>query len=75
MAEKTYVIVPTSEITEQMVSDCVETSMDTVRKNDVDTKRILKYEGDKPASISAYSDYTRVQMQTELEKAEWQSGS
>lgn len=71
MAERTYVIIPVPELTQQMVDDCIETSIDTLRKNNDNSKCILKYEGTKPASISSYTDYTHAQMLTELEKAEW----
>lgn len=70
---KTYVIVPTGELTQQMIDDCIETSSDTLRRNDINTKCILKYEGSKPASITSYSDYTYEQILTELENSEWQT--
>ena len=70
MARK-FVIVPTAELTEQMVLDTITTSMDTVRKNNDNTKAILKYEGTKPASISSYAIKTLEQIHTEIAKEEW----
>ena len=70
---KTYVIVPVAELTQQMVDDCIETSLDTLRRNNINTKTILKFEGSKPASISSYTDYTHAEMLIELENVEWQS--
>ena len=71
----TYVIVTNNELSQQMVDDCVETSLDTVRKNDGvggdSSKAILKYEGAKPASIAAYTDYTHAEILVELAKPEW----
>ena len=67
----TYVIIPTAELTQQMVDDCVETTIDTVRKSVDTTLCVLKYNGDKPASIAAYTDYTHEQILVEMAKPEW----
>ena len=60
-----------------MVDDCVETSMNTLRRNNDDTKVILGFvEGEKPSSISSYTDYSHDYMiNTELKKSEWISGA
>ena len=74
MADKNYVVVPLPEANlANMVADCIETSVDTLRKNNTDTKTILKYEGSKPASLGALVVMTYAEILVELQKAEWQS--
>jgi len=70
-SEKTYCIVPTSDLTQQMVDDCVETSLDTLRRNNDDTKAVLKYEGSKPSSLTEYTTYTHAEILVEMAKPEW----
>lgn len=71
--EKSYLIVPMSELTQQMVNDCVQTSMQTIRKNNDETECVLKYVDDEPASVAGYKNYKHKQILIELTKAEWVS--
>lgn len=53
--DKTYVIVPIGDITQEMVNECVQTSLDTLRKNEAGTEAILKWysRNDIPTLIAA----------------------
>ena len=70
-AERKYVIVPENQLTMKMIEDCLETDFNTLRWNVGHTKTVLKYEGAKPASISAYTDYTHAEILVEMAKEEW----
>lgn len=53
--EKIYVIVPIGDVTEDMVGECLQTSIDDLRLNVTETHAILKWysRDDDPATISA----------------------
>lgn len=58
-----YKIIPIEIITEDVISKCVQTSMDTLRKNIVETYAILKYiQGQCPIEIINYTEYTKEQL-------------
>lgn len=72
MAEvKRYCIVPVADLTDQMILDCLETSMDTLRRNNADTMAVLKYVGEKPVILLGYDDYTHAEILVEMLKPEW----
>ena len=66
-----WVIVNVSDITDEMISNALETSMSTLRKTLDDTKAILKWEGDTPSCFDGMTTYTHAQILTELAKSEW----
>ena len=68
-----WVIVNVSDITDEMISNALETSMSTLRKTLDDTKAILKWEGDTPSCFDGMTTYTHSQILTELAKSEWTS--
>ena len=68
-----WVIVNVSDITDEMISNALETSMSTLRKTLDDTKAILKWEGDTPSCFDGMTTYTHAQILTELAKSEWTS--
>ena len=54
--EKKYVILPIEDITQDMIDECLQTSLETLRKNIAETEAILKwYDRDEsdPTSIMA----------------------
>jgi len=70
---KRYVIVPMGEVTDQMIIDCIQTSMETLRKNIAETECVLEYEsGAKPASILAYPDYSHAETLALMNTPEWE---
>ena len=66
-----YVILAKDNVTGEMISECVQTSLETLRVSK-DGNTILKYEGTQPDSLNGYKDYTKDELKTELAKAEWQ---
>lgn len=66
-----YVIVPTAELTEQMVSDCYQTSSVSVRRSLDDSEAILGYPGAKPNSLTLYTELTKEQLDTEINSGGW----
>jgi len=67
-----YVI--TSTPTQEMVDNSFETSLDTLRWNNEETKCIFKYEGSQPDCFSELTEYTYEEIMIELAKEEWQPG-
>lgn len=59
---KTYTIIPTSELTKQLVAVTCQTSMDDVRRSTDGTKCILSWRGSTPAALSSKTTYTHAQM-------------
>lgn len=51
MNNRTYVIINESDLTSVTFSQVLETSANTVRKNNDETLIVLKYEGDEPESL------------------------
>lgn len=66
-----YTIKNVSDITLEIIKDCVQTSMDTLRKNKTKTKAVLKWEGETPAWVGQV--YTEDEMRIEMQKDEWGS--
>ena len=66
-----WVIVNVSDITDEMISNALETSMSTLRKTSDDTRAILKWEGDTPSCFNGMTTYTHSQILTELAKSDW----
>ena len=66
-----YVIIPTSELTDDMISSAIVSSKDTVRKALDNSNCMLKFDGDTPSCFSSYSIYTYDEIITELAKDTW----
>lgn len=72
MNNNTYVIVPNDELTQQMIDDCKETSIDTLRHSMQGVDRvILKWEGSTPSSLTGYDQYNHSEILVEVAKSEW----
>ena len=48
-----WTIIPYANVTESMVNDCLETSLQTLRKSLDGTQTFLKWEGTAPAWVSS----------------------
>jgi len=66
-----WVIVNVSDITEEMISNAIQTSMSTLRKTLDGSKAILKWEGDTPECFEDMKIYTHSEILTELSKSAW----
>jgi len=70
-SNRKWVIINVSDITEEMISNAIQTSMDTLRKTIDGTKAILKWDGDTPSCFDGMATYTHSEIKTELAKSEW----
>lgn len=68
-----YFVVNRVDVTQDMLNECVENSIDDLRINDIGTKVIMKgyNDGIVPPSMSGYPVYTHTTISTELENTEW----
>ena len=70
-SNRKWVIVNVSDITDEMISSAMQTSIGTLRKTLDGTKAILKWEGDTPTCIDGITTYNHSEILTELAKNEW----
>jgi hypothetical protein len=68
-----WIIINVSDITEEMISNAIQSSMDTLRKTLDGTKAILKWDGDIPSCFDGLTTYTHSEILTELAKSDWSS--
>ena len=66
-----WVIVDVSAITEEMITNAMQTSMSTLRKTLDGNKAILKWEGDTPSCFEGMTVYSHSEIRTELRTSEW----
>ena len=66
-----WVIVNVSDITEEMILNAMQTSMNTLRKTLDGSKAILKWEGDTPECFDGMTIYSHSEILTELAKPTW----
>ena len=70
-SNRKWIIISVSDITDEMISNAIQTSMDTLRKTINGTKAILKWDGDTPSCFDGMTIYTHSEIKTELAKSEW----
>jgi len=61
---KTYVIINVSEVSSVDFNKVLVTSSETVRRNNDNTKAIVKYEGDKPSFLDGKQEYTHSEIRS-----------
>lgn len=66
-----WVIVNVSDITEEMIVNALQSSMNTLRKTNDGSKAILKWEGDTPFCFDGMTTYTHSEILTELTTSDW----
>ena len=66
-----WIIINVSDITEEMISSAIQTSMGTLKKTLDSTKAILKWDGDTPSCFDGLTTYTHSEILTELAKSDW----
>lgn len=66
-----YVILTSSEAESIDFSQVLQTSADTLRWNNDESKSFVKYEGSKPRFLYGKDTLTHSQIRTELAKDEW----
>ena len=70
-SNRKWIIINVSDITDEMISNAMEISMNTLRKTIDGTKAILKWDGDTPSCFDGLTTYTHSEILTELAKSEW----
>tara|TARA_A100001201_G_scaffold113155_1_gene96929 strand:+ start:28 stop:261 length:234 start_codon:yes stop_codon:yes gene_type:complete len=69
--DRKWVIVNVSDITDEMLDNVLQTSINTLRKSLDDSKAILKWDGDTPSCFDGMTVYSYSEILTELAKSEW----
>ena len=70
-SNRKWVIVNVSDITEEMINNAIQSSMDTLRKTLDGTQAILKWDGDTPTCFDGMTTYNHSEILTELAKSTW----
>ena len=70
-SNRKWVIINVSDITDEMIEESVQTSIDTIRKSLDGNKAILKYDGRKPSCFYNMDVYTHAEIREELAKSDW----
>ena len=70
-----WVIVNVSDITDEMISSTIQTSIDTLRKTLNGNKAILKWDGDIPNCFDGITIYSHSEILEELAKSTWTSNA
>ena len=74
---RTYLIIPTSELSKVDFSQVCETSADTVRKSVDETKTFIKWDGNEPSFVSSITGtegpYNKSEILTILVTEDWVS--
>jgi hypothetical protein len=74
--DKTYVIVPFSEVTQAMIDACLQTSFDTLRHSiEGEDRVVLKWESEHgaPEGMEGYDTYTHAQIKVIMATEDWSS--
>ena len=70
-SNRKWVIVNVSDITDEMISNDIQTSIDTLRKTLDGSKAILKWDGDTPDCFDGMTIYSYSEILEELAKSDW----
>ena len=72
-SNRKWVIVNVSDITDEMISSAIQSSINTLRKSLDGSKAILKFEGDTPSCFDGLTTYNHSEILEELAKSDWTS--
>tara|TARA_Y100000401_G_scaffold57931_1_gene45854 strand:+ start:3662 stop:3898 length:237 start_codon:yes stop_codon:yes gene_type:complete len=70
-SNRKWVIVNISDVTQEMIDNAIQSSMDALRKTLDGTKAILKWDGDTPTCFDGMTTYNHSEILTELAKSTW----
>ena len=73
-SNRSWVIVNVSDITEEMLSSAMQSSMNTLRKTLDGNKAILKWDGDTPSCFDGMTTYNYSEIIEILSNSEWTDG-
>ena len=66
-----WVILNVSDITDEMIENSIQTSIDTLRKSLNGNKAILKWNGNTPDCFDGMTTYNYSEIKAELAKSDW----
>ena len=66
-----WIIIDVSAITDEMICNAIQTSMDTLKKSLDDSKAILKWDGNTPSCFDGMTTYSHSEILEELIKSDW----
>ena len=66
-----WVIVNVSDVTDEMITNSIQSSLTTLRKSLDNSKAILKWDGNTPSCFDGMTTYTHSEILTELAKNTW----
>lgn len=69
--DRKWVIVNVVDITDEMIKNANQTSMDTLRKSLDNSKAILKWDGNTPSCFEGMTTYSHSEIREELVKSDW----
>ena len=69
-----WVILNVSDVTDEMVDNSIQTSLDTLRKSVNDSQCILKWDGDTPSCFDGMTTYNHSQILETLKGEDWKNG-
>lgn len=70
-----YVVLAVADVTDRMISDCVQSRRSSVRRSTDGTLAIVKYRGGKPASIGVRDSIGHAAALALMQTAAWQERS
>jgi hypothetical protein len=70
-SNRKWIIINVSDITNEMISKSIQSSIESLRTSIDGNKAILKYEGRKPSCFYNMNTYTHSEILEELSKSDW----
>ena len=70
-SDRKWVIVNVVDVTDEMIKNANQTSMDTLKKSLDDSKAILKWDGDTPSCFEGMTTYSHSEILEILNNSEW----
>ena len=70
-SNRKWIIINVSDITDEMIANAMQSSVNTLKKTLDGSKAILKYEGRKPSCFYNMDIYSHSEILEELAKSDW----
>ena len=71
LKNRKWIIINVSDITDEMIENAIQTSIETLKKTLDGSKAILKWDGDTPSCFDGLTTYNHSEILTELAKSDW----
>ena len=70
-SNRKWVIVNVSDITDEMINNAIQTSVNTLRKTLDGNKCLLKWDGDTPSCFDGMTTYSHSEILNILQSSDW----